>query len=87
MSANCPKARRSKPTIVGIRISRSSGDTVQVECYDWTGGQIGNNDSASDVRDVNLLRVRYLSGPFQIEGAEPGDLLVVGFLLLSGILK
>jgi acetamidase/formamidase len=36
---------------------------------------------------VNLLRVHYLSGPFQIEGAEPGDLFIVGFLLLSGILK
>ncbi len=56
------------------------GDEFRVECYDWTGGQIGNNDSANDVRDVELRRVHYLSGPFGVEGAEPGDLLVVDIL-------
>ncbi|KLP15309.1 putative formamidase [Fusarium fujikuroi] len=24
------------------------GETVKIECLDWTGGQIGNNDSADD---------------------------------------
>jgi len=33
-----------------------------------TGGQIGNNDSADDVKNVDLTRVHYLSGPFEIEG-------------------
>ncbi|RDD60315.1 formamidase [Ferruginivarius sediminum] len=56
------------------------GDTFRVECYDWTGGQIGNNDSANDIRDVDLTKVHYLSGPFGVEGAEPGDLLVVDIL-------
>lgn len=41
------------------------------------GGQIGNNDSANDVRDVDLTRVHYLSGPFEIEGADAGDILLV----------
>lgn len=53
------------------------GETVKIECLDWTGGQIGNNDSADDVRNVDLTRVHYLSGPFEIEGAEPGDVLLV----------
>ena len=64
---------------------------------DWTGGQIGNNDSADDMRNVDLtkvlftsylyihiyyvnlhlLQIHYLSGPFEIEGAEPGDVLLV----------
>ena len=56
------------------------GDVFRVECHDWTGGQIGNNDSANDVRDVDLTRVHYLSGPFGVQGAEPGDLLVVDIL-------
>ena len=47
---------------------------------DWTGGQIGNNDSANDIRDVDLSQVHYLSGPIRVEGAEPGDLLVVDIL-------
>lgn len=56
------------------------GDDFIVECYDWTGGQIANNDDASDVRDVDLDQVHFLSGPVRVEGAEPGDLLVVDIL-------
>jgi hypothetical protein len=29
------------------------GDEFIVECYDWTGGFIKNNDSAVDVRDID----------------------------------
>ncbi|KAI1491728.1 formamidase [Biscogniauxia mediterranea] len=53
------------------------GETVKIECLDWTGGQIGNNDSADDIRNVDLTRIHYLTGPFEIEGAQPGDLLLV----------
>ncbi|KAI0404054.1 formamidase [Xylaria palmicola] len=53
------------------------GETVKIECLDWTGGQIGNNDSADDVRNVDLTRVHYLTGPFEVEGAQPGDVLLV----------
>ncbi|GHG02894.1 formamidase [Deinococcus piscis] len=56
------------------------GDDFILECYDWTGGQIGNNDSAEDVRDVDLTQVHFLTGPVEIEGAEPGDLLMVDIL-------
>ncbi|KAI0150655.1 acetamidase/Formamidase [Xylariaceae sp. FL1272] len=54
-----------------------NGETVKIECLDWTGGQIGNNDSADDVRDADLTRVHYLTGPFEIETAQPGDILIV----------
>ncbi|KAE8837694.1 hypothetical protein PTNB73_04297 [Pyrenophora teres f. teres] len=53
------------------------GEAVKIECVDWTGGQIGNNDSADDVRDVDLTKIHYLTGPFDIETAEPGDVLLV----------
>ncbi|KAI1501538.1 formamidase [Biscogniauxia marginata] len=53
------------------------GETVKIECVDWTGGQIGNNDSADDIRNVDLTRIHYLTGPFEVEGAQPGDLLLV----------
>ena len=56
------------------------GDEFRVECMDWTGGQIGNNDCADDIRDVDLAQVHYLSGPIGVEGAEPGDLMVVDIL-------
>jgi formamidase len=56
------------------------GDEFRVECVDWTGGQINYNNNAADVRDVDLTKVHYLSGPIEVEGAEPGDLLVVDIL-------
>lgn len=31
----------------------------------------------SDMRDVDLTKIHYLTGPFEIETAEPGDILVV----------
>ena len=30
------------------------GSEFRVECREWTDAQLGNNDSANDVRDVNL---------------------------------
>ena len=56
------------------------GDEFRIECVDWTGGQIKNNDSASDIRDVDLTKVHYLTGPIGVVGAEPGDLLKVDIL-------
>ena len=59
------------------------GDEFRVECREWTDAQIGNNDSANDVRDVDLNRAHMLSGPIAVEGAQPGDLLVVDILDLG----
>ena len=56
------------------------GESFRVECFDYTGGQIKNNDSANDIRDVDLTPCHFLSGPVGIRGAEPGDLLVVDIL-------
>ena len=61
------------------------GAEFRVECYDWTGGQIKNDNSANDIRDVDLTKVHYLSGPFGVEGAEPGDLLVVDLLDIGAL--
>ena len=58
------------------------GDLFRVETVDWTGGQIHDDDDASDIRDVDLREVHYLSGPIAVhdaagEAAHPGDLLCV----------
>ena len=50
-----------------------SNDEFIVEPYAWTGGFIKNNDSADDVRDIDLSIVHFLSGPIGVKGAEPGD--------------
>lgn len=56
------------------------GDEFRVECIDWTGGQISNDDDATDIKEVDLTKVHYLSGPIGVKGAEPGDLMVVEIL-------
>jgi len=59
------------------------GTVFRIECKDWTDGQIGNNDSANDVRDADLTHAHVLSGPIAVNGAEPGDVLVVDILDLG----
>ena len=63
--------------------SVESGDKFRVETLDWTGGQVSNDDSANDIRDMELDPNHHLSGPIEVEGAEPGDLLVVDILDLG----
>jgi formamidase len=67
------------PSVASIR----PGTTFRMECKDWTDGQIHNNDSANDVRDIDLSLPHVLSGPIAVEGAEPGDVLVVDILDLG----
>ncbi|GES63411.1 formamidase FmdS [Aspergillus terreus] len=55
----------------------ANNEVVKIECLDWTGGQIKNNDSADDIKNVDLTQIHYLSGPFDIETAEPGDVLLI----------
>ncbi|KAG9225008.1 hypothetical protein CCMSSC00406_0001841 [Pleurotus cornucopiae] len=51
------------------------GEVFKVECVDWTGAQIGNNDNSDDIKNVDLTKIHNLSGPIAVEGAEPGDCL------------
>jgi formamidase len=61
------------------------GEEFRVECREWTDAQLHNDESANDVRDVDLTRCHMLSGPIGVEGAEPGDLLVVDLLELGPV--
>jgi formamidase len=56
------------------------GDSFRVHCREWFDGAIVNNDSADDILNAPLKCVHKLSGPFAVEGAKPGDLLIVDIL-------
>lgn len=56
------------------------GEDFIVETLDWTAGQVKNDDIAIDIRDMDLTPNHHLTGPIYIDGAEPGDLLVVDIL-------
>ena len=70
---------RWHPDIPAV-VSVNPGDVFRIECKDWTDGQIKNNDNPNDVRDVDLSIVHVLSGPIHVNGAQPGDILVVDLL-------
>lgn len=60
------------------------------QTVDWTGSQIKNDDSAEDMKNIDLTCVHHLSGPIAVkdkEGnlAQPGDLLVVEILDLGAL--
>jgi len=69
------------PSVVTVQ----PGAEFRLECREWFDGTIGNNDSAEDVRKVDISMVHPLSGPVAVEGAAPGDLLVVDILELGPV--
>ena len=74
-----PGHNRWHPDIPAV-VSVKPGDVFRIECKDWTDGQIKNNDDPTDIKDVKLTVVHVLSGPVSVQGAEPGDILVVDLL-------
>ena len=56
------------------------GEEILIESLDFLDAQIKDTDDISDVKNVDLTRAHPLTGPFYVEGAEPGDLLVIDLL-------
>jgi formamidase len=74
-----PGHNRWHPDIPAVA-SVNPGDVFRIECKDWTDGQIKNDDNPDDIKDVDLTVVHVLSGPIWVNGAQPGDILVVDIL-------
>lgn len=74
-----PLHNRWHPDVPAV-VAVEPGAQFRLECVDWTGGQIKNDDSAEDVKRIDLTKVHYLTGPIAVKGAQPGDLLVVDIL-------
>ncbi|MEL6814378.1 MAG: formamidase [Cyanobacteria bacterium J06598_3] len=79
-----PGHNRWHPDIPAV-VSVNPGDVFRIECKDWTDGQIKNDDDPSDVRDVDLTKVHMLSGPIYVNGAQPGDILVVDLVDIGAL--
>ena len=74
-----PGHNRWHPDIPEIATVRPGTD-FRMDCREWTDGQVKNTDDANDIRDIDLSFNHVLSGPVAVEGAEPGDILVVDIL-------
>lgn len=56
------------------------GEVVRFECRDALDGQVGPDSDVDDLANASFDPVHPLTGPVAIEGAEPGDALVVELL-------
>lgn len=79
-----PGHNRWHPDIPPVA-SVKPGEVFRIECKDWTDGQIKNDDNPNDIRDIDLSVVHVLSGPIRVEGAQPGDILVVDILDIGAL--
>src|SRR3954468_5795334 len=70
---------------IPANVTVKPGDVFRADCREWFDGAIKNDDSADDVRNAPLPGVHVLSGPFHVEGAEPGDLLIVDILEIDAV--
>lgn len=59
------------------------GDTITVPTIDGCDLQIGPNSVAADLPDVVVQRSHPMAGPFEIAGAQPGDVLEIEVLALE----
>jgi formamidase len=57
--------------------SIACGTTLRVDTRDGIDGQIGPDSRASDLPGLEMHRGHPMTGPFWIEGAQPGDVLEV----------
>jgi acetamidase/formamidase len=59
------------------------GDVVRFECRDATDQQIDVEATDADVPDISFDPVHPLTGPVEVEGADPGDVLEVELVSLQ----
>ncbi len=53
------------------------GDSVSFETVDSSGGQLSPHSTLADLRALDFGRVNPVTGPVHVDGAEPGDALLV----------
>jgi len=61
----------------------ASGDTVTVELENASGGQLNAESGAAALATLDFARINPVTGPIFVEGAQPGDALVVEILALE----
>ena len=59
-----------------------SGEVVELECVDASGGQLSRSATAADVAAMDMTKVNPVTGPVFVKGAQPGDALAVEILEL-----
>lgn len=55
----------------------ASGDRVELPLQDAFGGQLGADATPADIAALDLAAANPLTGPIDVEGAQPGDTLAI----------
>ena len=53
------------------------GDTVEFEVVEASGGQLSKASTVTDIGALDFAKVNPVTGPVQVDGIEPGDVLKV----------
>jgi acetamidase/formamidase len=64
---------RDLPPVITV----APGQQLTIEVANSSGGQLTRGSTAGDVALMDFAKVNPVSGPILVEGAEPGDILVV----------
>ena len=59
------------------------GDTIRFEVTDSSGGQVRRDSRAEELAKLDFGRVKPVTGPIYVNGAQPGDALVVQILAID----
>jgi len=65
------------------RLRIQPGDTVVFVTLEGAGNQIRPDSTSEVLTTLNLASVHALTGPVYVEGAEPGDALVVDIISIK----
>jgi acetamidase/formamidase len=65
------------------RLRIQPGDTVVFETLEASAGQVGPDSASEVVGHLNFDLIHPLTGPVYVEGAEPGDALVVDIISIK----
>jgi acetamidase/formamidase len=60
--------------------SAGSGDVIELDCLDASFGQLDANSTDETLAQLDFDRVDQVTGPVEIEGAQPGDTLQIELL-------
>jgi acetamidase/formamidase len=60
--------------------SVASGEIVEFDCLDASNGELTADSTTESLATLNFDRVDQVTGPVEVEGAEPGDTLQIDLL-------
>ena len=60
-------------------LSVRPGETIAVKTIDASGGSLHAQASLDDLKALDFEKVNPVTGPFYVEGAEPGDTVAITF--------